>query len=202
MCEWEANYKTDPLRSYVNTVWQVILHPVSYFATIKPFQNYFSLSVFIYINCILVTVSSFISQSMVQFVTHKPAQVVAGLPGYLCGIIVLPFVFLGITYVLAGIYHLLFTLVGGSKKDYRTTATVYGLGTLIGIFGIVPVLGTIVGIVYHLLVNIGGQAKAHEISTTRAACSVLLLACGCCCLLGVFAFTFSAFIATIASSFK
>jgi hypothetical protein len=82
----------------------------------------------------------------------------------------------------AAIQHLFLTLVGGAKRGFVATFRVqcYAGATLI--FAVVPACGSIVGVVWSLVLAVIGLSTAHGISTGKATAAVLLpllLCCGC-----------------------
>jgi hypothetical protein len=78
--------------------------------------------------------------------------------------------------------HLFLFLVGGAKRGFMATFRVqcYAGATLM--FAVVPVCGSLVGLVWSLVLAVIGLSAAHGISTGKAAAAVLLpllLCCGC-----------------------
>ena len=78
-------------------------------------------------------------------------------------------------------------ICGGAKQGYETTLRTYcyvlGSATL---FQIIPFCGAQIGGIWGLVCLCIGIAKAHEISTGRAVCAVLLPVAVCCAGLIVF----------------
>lgn len=191
MCEWERDWKTHPFRAYVNTFREVILHPIAYFGRIKPFEDYLALAVLIYISSFLGTLASVTTQLFMSVMpstfTGQIQQVgflqPSGVVGYICGAIIGSALAVLIVFVLAGLLHLLIQLIAGSEKDYNTTLTVYAISTMTAIFYIVPFFGYLIQIVYTFIFNIGGQAKAHEVSPWKVfvAWMIPVLIFCCCC---------------------
>ena len=91
------------------------------------------------------------------------------------------------TFVSTGITHLSLMICGGAKQGYETTLRTYcyvlGSATL---FQIIPFCGAQIGGIWGLVCLCIGIAKAHEISTGRAVCAVLLPVAVCCAGLIVF----------------
>ncbi len=181
LCDWEAGWKTDTIKAYMNTLIEVISHPISYFGKIKPFKDYLSLCVFIYINSLIAVVASFGVHFTVNSLTEQAGALVFGITGFGCAVIFAPFVAIGFAFLVSAILHFCLKIVGGTKKGFETTVTVYGLGLVTSVFGVVPVLGFFITFVYTFLTNIGGMARAHEISVWRAAVAFFLPVLLCCC---------------------
>lgn len=181
-CAWEADWKTNPIQAYWETVKSIITNPVEYFGHISPFENMFSLGVFVYINYVIAIFFSIFYQA--SFYGGNLHYKMSDLPFLFCGVFFFPILCVLIVFFLAWILHLFFGVIGGSKKDYETTATVYGLSTVSGLFGVVPFLGGLASFVYTVIINIFGQAKAHEIDSGKAALAAIVPFLICCCLIG------------------
>ncbi|MDX1946528.1 MAG: YIP1 family protein [Pirellulaceae bacterium] len=81
----------------------------------------------------------------------------------------------------AAIYHVCLLIVGGARRGYETTfrVTSYGTLSLMWLFAI-PYIGGLIAGIWLLVILIIGLAKAHEISTGKAALAVLLPYIVCC----------------------
>lgn len=169
---WESKWKTNLVNAYIETVKMVITQPVNYFKTVKPFEDFFSLAVFIYINSFITILASMAFQVTFGAVFNPAALM--GIPFLLCAAIVAPFLTTAIAFLIGLILHLFLNFIGGSEKNYNTTMTVYGLGSAANLFGIIPFVGGLIALVYTIIINIFGQAEAHEITVGRAALSVIL----------------------------
>ena len=117
-CEWELNWKKNPVQAYFNTVKSVIKRPIRYFGEIKPFENFVSLAVFVYINCFVALFFNLIFQGM--FLGLKTGGM-AVIPFSLCWMIFLPIVAVGFTFMMGGILHLFFHWFGGNTDPCRYT---------------------------------------------------------------------------------
>lgn len=187
MCQWEAEWRSNTVNAYINTLKNVFLRPQDYFATILPFKDYFSLALFIYINSFVTILFSMMFQ--IAFTSMVNPESLFGVPFMLCAALFMPLIAVGFTFLFGAILHLFISMIGETKKNYDTTITVYGLGTAAGLFGVIPFLGGLVTLVYTIVINILGQAAAHEIPPGKAALSVILpaLVICCCIFTGVFA---------------
>lgn len=191
-CDWELNWRSSPVSAYVNTMRSVLTSPIKYFATVKPFDDYMGLAAFIYINSFIMFAAMLAFQMLVGFapmMLSKEFDAATGAMGLgfgLCAAFVLPFLSIFGLVIGAGIMHFFFRMIGGSQKNFDTTFTVYGLGSAAQIFAIVPVLGGLANMVYSFIINIGGQAEAHEIPPSKAFLSFLVPTLICCCAIGAF----------------
>lgn len=91
-----------------------------------------------------------------------------------------------LSFLLAGILHLLLMLVGGANHGFFATYRVYcyAVGTS-SLAGLIPICGGIVDMVWGIVLAIIGIAIAHRTTHARAALAVLLpLVLGCLCCFG------------------
>lgn len=191
-CEWERYWKTNPIKAYINTVKEIITHPVMYFATVAPFEDYVALCIFVFINNFISMLAAFSFQMIFLgsllsiFQEHLgPNMLAAMAPGafqFTISVSCVPVTSVLVTFLVSGIMHVSLVYLGGSEKNYQTTLSVHALGSVAQLFNIVPILGGLVTLVYYFIINIGGQAKAHEMDTGKTALSVLLPFFICCCL--------------------
>lgn len=89
-------------------------------------------------------------------------------------IIPLPFqeaiaIFIGST-----ILHLCLILVRGNHHGYKTTFRAVAYSYSGYLFGIIPIIGIFIGVIYVLILTIIGMKEGHEISTGKAVLAVLL----------------------------
>jgi hypothetical protein len=89
-------------------------------------------------------------------------------------IILIPFWVAFSIVVGSGVVHLCVMIVGGNRKGFEATfrANSYSHSALL--FYIVPVIGSIVGGIYYLILIILGVREGHGISTGKAVLAVLL----------------------------
>jgi len=142
---------------------------------------------------------NFIYQTLTQSVDKTPLP--AALPSFLAGgtmtiglfvftLIFFPiFLALGI-FVSAGITHLSLLLLGGAKQSFETTLRVvcFSIGST-ALFQLLPICGSSIYLIWNLVGQCIGIAKAHEISTGKAVAAVLLPLVLCCCaMVGLIAF--------------
>ncbi len=107
----------------------------------------------------------------------------------LVGIAVAPFIF-------GGLIHLSLLLIGGARKTFETTFRVvsFSQGSTAPL-QLVPCCGGLIALVWWLVANCIGVARAHEIDTGRAALAVFLPVIVCCGGGLVLAFMFGGFAA-------
>jgi hypothetical protein len=92
----------------------------------------------------------------------------------LVGFLLTPAILLALLYLSAGVIHLLLTVLGAARHGFGTTVRVICYAYSPGLFGIVPILGGLVGSVWMLVLLIIGLREAHETEGWKAAVAVLL----------------------------
>jgi len=85
-----------------------------------------------------------------------------------------PAFLIGGLYLSAGVIHLLLLMFGGANHGFGTTVRVFCYGNSPTLFGVVPVIGTLVGGVWSLVVSIIGLREAHDTDTWRVVLAVLI----------------------------
>lgn len=85
-----------------------------------------------------------------------------------------PAVLLVLLYISAGITHVVLAVLGGARHGFGATLRVFCYGYSPGLFGIVPVLGGIVGSIWMVVLLIIGLREAHEADGWKSAVAVLL----------------------------
>lgn len=171
-CAWEVEWKTNPFNAFIHTVKGVLTRPIAFFTTLKPFSDLFSLALFIFINSFVATLASMTYQFVFGAMINPLALV--GIPFIVCGAVIAPLIVTVIYFLVGAVLHLFFNIVGGSEKGFNTTMSVYGLGSAAMLFGIIPFIGGLINLVYTIIINIFGQAEAHQISAGRAFFSFLV----------------------------
>ena len=85
-----------------------------------------------------------------------------------------PAVLLAALVISAGVVHVLLLLFNGANHGFGTTLRVFCYGYSPAIFGIVPILGALVGSVWAVVVVIIGLREAHEADSWKAVLAVLI----------------------------
>lgn len=89
-------------------------------------------------------------------------------------------------FIGAGLYHLALLVLGGAQRDFEATLRVTCYGGATQLFQIVPGCGSLIALVWNVVVQIIGLSEVHGISRGKAAAAVLLpLLLLCCCCLGL-----------------
>ena len=87
-------------------------------------------------------------------------------------------------WISGGIYHLMLMLMSGATKPYTSTVRVCGYSNAATIWMVIPGIGALVSIGFHLVLTVVGLDETHKCGTGKAVAAVLIplvLVCGCCC---------------------
>lgn len=117
-------------------------------------------------------------------------------------IIMVPLFGLVGSFIGAGIFHIVLSLLGGAKQPFEATYRVVAyVGGTTALFNLIPICGGLIGGIYGLYLYIIGLANVHETDTTKAAIAVLTPAVLCCVAVVIFGAALAAIIgATIAGA--
>jgi hypothetical protein len=129
---------------------------------------------------VLRAVSGELPMNVEFLVIGGAVQLVGGVIG---AVIIAPIM----TFVMAGLYHLLLAMVGGANAGYEATyRCVSFVNGSTSILLAIPCIGPLLAFFFSILCLIHAFANAHETSGGKAAFSVLgvlagMLICGCAC---------------------
>ena len=90
------------------------------------------------------------------------------------GFLVSPLVLLFALVVSAGVSHLVLLLFGGARNGFGTTMRVFCYAYSPMAFGVVPILGALVGTIWMVVLAVIGLREAHGTEGWKAALAVLL----------------------------
>jgi hypothetical protein len=85
-------------------------------------------------------------------------------------------------FVGAALQHLFLWMVGGAKRGYAQTFRVLCYAQVSAALGVIPLCGSVLGAIWHLVLQVIGLSATHRIGTGRAVMAILLpliLCCGC-----------------------
>jgi len=104
-----------------------------------------------------------------------PLQKISGVP-HLFYILIITYPFLVALIILtwSGIVHFCLMIVGGNKRGFQMTFRVISYSCSGYLWGIVPFLGSLIGGIYSLILEIFGLREVHGISRGKAFLAVLL----------------------------
>jgi hypothetical protein len=89
-------------------------------------------------------------------------------------VIVLPILTVIGVFIGSAILHVCLMIVRGNRKGFEATFRVIAYVMSTQIFGIIPILGGLVGLIWAFVIEIVGARETHGISTGRATLAVFL----------------------------
>jgi len=162
--------------AFLKTTQEVLFSPTNFFKKAASGKGYWSPFIFAMISGIIGSGVALLWQWLF-FTGFIPPQILS-VTTYS---VVLTFAIISIPFTIAfsiffgsGVTHLCLMIVRGNRKGFEATfrAIAYSFST--ALFYIVPIIGSIVGVVYFFILLILGVREGHEISTGKAALAVLL----------------------------
>ena len=87
-------------------------------------------------------------------------------------------------WISGGIYHLMLLMMKGATRPYTNTVRVCGYSNAATMWMVIPGIGGLVSIGFHLVLTVVGLDETHKCGTGKAVAAVLVplvLVCGCCC---------------------
>lgn len=87
-------------------------------------------------------------------------------------------------WICGGVYHLMLMMMSGATKPYTNTVRVCGYSNAGTMWMVIPGIGGLVSIGFHLVLTVVGLDETHKCGTGKAVAAVLIplvLVCGCCC---------------------
>ena len=87
-------------------------------------------------------------------------------------------------WISGGVYHLMLMLMKGATKPYTSTVRVLGYSNAATIWIVIPGIGSLVSLGFHLVLTVVGLDETHKCGIGKAVAAVLIpmvVVCGCCC---------------------
>ena len=87
-------------------------------------------------------------------------------------------------WISGGVYHLMLMMMQGATRSYTHTVRVCGYSNAATLWLLVPGVGSLVSLGFHLVLTVVGLDETHKCGTGKAIAAVVLpvvLLCGCCC---------------------
>jgi hypothetical protein len=88
--------------------------------------------------------------------------------------IMTPFYILINMFVVSGILHLCLVIMGAARNGFEGTFRIVAFSQSIKILGLVPIIGGLIGWVWHFIVQVIGLREMHETSYLRTIIAMLL----------------------------
>jgi hypothetical protein len=192
---WEHRAQLGFLKAYFDTVVMVLTKPGEAFAIMKTEGDMMGPLLFALIGGsagIIVSVLVQMALHSIGFMADQQSAMIGmGVVGIwsLAYIIFAPVLVTIGMFIASGILHLCLMIVGGAKKPFETTFRVvcFASGSTY-LLSMIPFCGGLIAMVWNIVAEIIGLARAHEIDTGKAALAVLLpiiVCCGGLILLGI-----------------
>ena len=114
-----------------------------------------------------------VGQTLTTSLTSVIGQINLGFI-FLAVMIMTPFYILINMFVVSGILHLCLVIVGAGRNGFEGTFRTVAFSQSIKIFGLVPILGGLIGWVWHFIVQVIGLREMHETSYLKTIIAMLL----------------------------
>jgi len=177
---WETRKGIFNLPSYFITIQEILFSPSRTFSTLFTGKSLFNSFLFGLLGTTIGLASGTFWQLLINqfsglFNNFRPSSFFLDL-GQLIGVIfVFPVFIAAGLFIGTGILHLCLTLTGAAKKDFSVTfkVVVYAQGAT-GLLGVIPIFGSVVGMVWGLYIEIIGLRLAHKTTTGRVLLAIFL----------------------------
>lgn len=159
---------SNPVNSFIDVVRRLVFQPSSFFAGLPRRGNFINPLVFALI-CYEI---SAIFGGLLGLAVGEPDR---GLGPFIVSIVVAPIGGAIGLLILAGLLHLLVRLiVGVGNSGFRATFRVASYATVVNLVGWIPIIGSLVALVYGIYLSTLGIREMHETTTGKAVLIVLL----------------------------
>ena len=159
---------SNPLNSFIDVVRRLVFQPVSFFAGLPRRDNFINPLLFALI-CYEI---SAILGGLLGLAVGEPER---GLGPFVVSIVVAPIVGAIGLLILSGLLHLLVRLiVGVGNSGFGATFRVASYVSVINLVGWIPIIGSLVALVYGVYLSTLGIREMHETTTGKAVLIVLL----------------------------
>lgn len=181
---WEHRQELGFLKAFFDTVGVVLTKPNEAFGMMKAEGGLMEPLLFALIGGSAGMIVSFLMQIGLQsvgFMADRNSAILGMGMGIVFGVILTPVIIVCVMFIGSGILHLCLMIVGGAKKPFETTFRVvcFSSGSTY-LLAMVPVCGGMIAMLYNLVLECMGLARAHETEIGKAIMAVLLPILVCC----------------------
>lgn len=184
---WEYREQLGFFKAFFDTVILVLTKPAEAFAMMKKEGDLMGPMLFALVGGCAGMIVSLLLQIALQsvgFMADRQSSMIGmGAVGlWVVGyILLIPVLVIVGMFIGSGILHLCLMIVGGAKKSFETTFRVvcFSSGST-SLLSMIPFCGGMIAMVWNIVLEIIGLARAHEIDTGKAAMAVLLPIIVCC----------------------
>jgi len=193
---WEHRQQLGFMKAIVETVKAILMEPTRAFTTMRREGGLQDPLIFnlivgsvggivlqIFLGLLQMIIPGMLGASQSGGGPSAAAMVAGGAVGMVMGVIMVPVQVALYAFIGSGITHLCLMMLKGAAQPFETTFRVinYTQGAM-GALQLVPVIGWIAMVPWSFVCTIIGLARAHEISTGKAALAVFLPLIVCVCL--------------------
>jgi hypothetical protein len=159
---------SNPINSFVEVVRRLVFQPAIFYAGLPNRGSFINPLVFALI-CYEI---SAILGGLLGLAGGEPDR---GLETFVASIIAAPIGGAVGLLILSGILHLLVRLiVGGGNSGFGATFRVASYATVVNLVGWIPIVGSLVALVYAIYLSTVGIREMHETTTGKAVLIVLI----------------------------
>jgi hypothetical protein len=184
---WEHREQLGIFKAYFDTVVLVLTKPGQAFAMMKTEGDLMGPMLFALIGGCAGMIVSFLFQLALQSAGFMADRQTAAFGMGVVGIwavgyvLLIPVIVIVGMFIGSGILHLCLMIVGGARKPFETTFRVvcFSSGSTY-LLSMIPVCGGLITLVWNIVLECIGLARAHEIETGKAVLAVLLPVVVCC----------------------
>jgi hypothetical protein len=162
--------------AFFKTTQEVLFSPTKFFKKAASGKGYWSPFIFAMISGIIGCGIALLWQWLF-FTGFVPPQVFSTTTYSVLltfAVISIPFTIALSIFIGSGVTHLCLMIVGGNQKGFEATFRAVCYSYSASLFYIVPIIGSLVGVIYFFILAILGVREGHEISTGKAVLAVLL----------------------------
>lgn len=167
------------LAAFGETWKSAVLDPGAFFRALPPRQGAGPAILYYLVLGILLAGVGLFWDVTGFFTSAAGEEAVAGEAGFgtldpVVGFLLSPLLLMLGLLLSAGITHLVLLVFGGARNGFGTTLRVFCYAYSPMIFGVVPILGTVIGAVWMVVLAIIGLREAHQTEGWKAGVAVLL----------------------------
>ncbi len=171
-CPWEERESYGTVNAYFQTATKLLLTPTSFFSKLPTSGGYFNPILFAAMAFPVAIVLSYLWTGL--FTGMRLGGFFAILLGMSCAFVgALIFVPIWLA-IKSGLFHLCLYLMGGVREGYEATFRVVSYSSVTSILSAVPVVGSLAGVVWELILNVIGLREVHKTTTGKAVAAVAI----------------------------
>jgi hypothetical protein len=175
---WESVAKTGVMHALLETIREILFSPMTFFSKVSSPHNAAMSFVFA---LIVGSVGSVLGFFWTHLLLSRLPSSFAWLDGFTgtaaasgAGLILVP-LFTAVKVLFAAVYfQTLLTLTGTRRQGIKSTFSIVCYTESASLFNLIPLLGSVVSVVWSLFLLAAGFNSVHRMSTTKALVIILL----------------------------